>query len=1057
LSGAKPLALLLGVLAGAAALLPTPTRAAVVCTAAQIIADDPTDCPNSAVLPCLIDKNHDVTASPCTFDFGTRAVTIDSTQIDLNSNSVTFIAGSITVSGFLNGRGLGGANETTTGGNITLQASTIINITSGGRLHVHGDVAGGTITLTTTSGSITMSGALKADDNSAGARAGAIHMEAGAGISIPTGSTIDVTGINSTFMPARPKLTLIAHGGDIVSNQSFLLNGGGNADGLLMSASGNITLDASVSVDLGANSADISCNNFTMVGGAYLDLRGTAAAPSNVGGTVTIDALGNVDIQRTSGIAAIDAGGNASSGRIAIDAGGSVNVSGRLDVSGLGADSDAGIITVDAGTTITFGDSSTLSARGTFGQVGGDITLIAGGNVVVGAALVDVDGGDAGSVAIITAGTITMKGVAATGLGTGFVQDFGSGGYLDFTGSAITVNGSIDADGTSDGCGGCIALTATFGAVTVNGSIGADSVSPFEGGPGGGIAINATGTVTIPSGGSLSAIGNGAFGCGGAIDIEGRLGVNLAGTGSLDTSGGGGGGFLCVFSDSDINIAKQVKSAGVAAAGGGGEIQINAGLFAGGNVTISNVVDATGGGCGIEGCGVGGGVSIEGCNVNLTASGGVDTRAPDGTGDITITAREALTIAGSVDSRFTGASGSHGQITFSHRTGIVPSITGSVLPQVPASPPAPANPSIESHATCTGPSTPTADCLSPCPTCGDGILAYPETCDPVVQNPAVGCDGCSKFCRTEVCEDNNVCTTNACDPQLGCYFTLNPPCPTATVTPTFPTFTPTLTRTVTNTRTRTRTLTRTPTISPTRTITETATITPTITLSPTRTPTWTVTLSPTITVTPTITLTLTPTLTHTVTPTPPTLEMRRAVGRPGGRICVAARLNNAGAPLTSTNTVGDFTGAPFTFESVTINPAIGAATEVDKQVSRMTDSGIDTFTIDGTNMVGIPNGDLYTARYGVDVLASGTYNLSQPSPLGTEIIISTCTGDCDGSNSVQVSEVQTCINKFLGAPVCNPASSFTNCPIADVNTDDTVSIGELQQCVLSMLQGCAGS
>lgn len=1074
--------------------LATPVRAANVCTAADIINDDLTDCPNNAALPCLIDRNHDVVSPTCTFDFGNRDVTITST-IDVNSNTVTFLGKSFTVSGFLNGRGLNVGSETTVGANITLQATGLINIQSGGRIHTHGNTAGGTITLTSTTSSVTHDGTLFAYGVDSGAKAGAIEIAAGTSITVNTGSTVQVTGANSTFNPARPRLKLTANGGAITSNQSFLLNGGGNAQGLLATASGDVNLGGSVTVDVGANSATITCANLLMSGGAYIDARGTLAAPDDLGAIVTITTTGSVDLQRTTVAAAIDAGGTTAGGKITITAGTSATVSGRLNVEGLGTLADGGIITVDAGTNITFGTSSAMSALGAYGQAAGDITLTADGSITIGTTSVNLDGGDGGSLTVLAGGAITMNSISAKGLGTGFVQDFGSGGFLDVTGSSVTVNGSIDANGSHDGCGGCVQMLASFGNIAVNGSVNADSIGPFEGGPGGAIGLNATGTVTVPTGASLSAFGDGAFGCGGSIDIEGKLGVSLSGTGTVDTSGGSGGGFLCIFSDADITIAKQVLSSGIAAAGQGGDIIVNAGFAGTGNLTISNIVDATGGACSVlEGCGAGGSATLEGCTVNLTNSSTVETDAPLGTGDINITAHEGLTVAGTIDARATDALGTDGQITFAHRSAIVPSITGSIQPSN-----APTNPATNSRPTCTGPSMP-ANCLNPCPTCGDGVLVYPETCDPAVQMPPTSCgDGCSRFCRTELCEDNNVCTTDACDPQLGCHFTLNPPCPTntPTITPTGGTLTPTMTRTVTLTRTitqtRTRTATRTPTrtatetatISPTRTITQTPTRTPTITQTGTRTPTFTVsqtptrtgtrtvtdtptitptitqtstrTETPTITLTPTRTATLTPTLTHTITPTPPTLSIANAVGRPGGPICFAAKLNNAGAPLTSVSVIGDLTGVPVTFQSVTINPAIGPSTATDKSVDHMSSSGLDTYTVSGTNMVGIPNGDLYTARYLLDGLATGTYPLSEPAPLGTQIIVSSCTGDCDGSGDVTLGEVQTCINKFLGAPICNPANSAANCPVADMNSNNSVSIGELQHCVLSKLQNCGGS
>ncbi len=187
---------------------------------------------------------------------------------------------------------------------------------------------------------------------------------------------------------------------------------------------------------------------------------------------------------------------------------------------------------------------------------------------------------------------------------------------------------------------------------------------------------------------------------------------------------------------------------------------------------------------------------------------------------------------------------------------------------------------------------------------------------------AESCNGSSINCPADgfvaagapCADDDNVCTTDACDgngtcahspgnpgdvcrPSAGgcdaeetctgvvaeCPPDFNPPCPTLTPSPT-PTATPTETVTPTETATPTETPTATPTATPTETPTATATetatptatttatstATPTATATATETPTATATATatPTATATATVTITATPTATPTETPTP---------------------------------------------------------------------------------------------------------------------------------------------------------------------------------------------
>src|SRR5262249_13605090 len=60
----------------------------------------------------------------------------------------------------------------------------------------------------------------------------------------------------------------------------------------------------------------------------------------------------------------------------------------------------------------------------------------------------------------------------------------------------------------------------------------------------------------------------------------------------------------------------------------------------------------------------------------------------------------------------------------------------------------------ETRPACTAANTP-ANCLVPCPTCGDNQTQFPEQCDDGNSN---GCDSCSDLCRPVACNDGNPCT-----------------------------------------------------------------------------------------------------------------------------------------------------------------------------------------------------------------------------------------------------------------------------------------------------------
>ena len=71
-----------------------------------------------------------------------------------------------------------------------------------------------------------------------------------------------------------------------------------------------------------------------------------------------------------------------------------------------------------------------------------------------------------------------------------------------------------------------------------------------------------------------------------------------------------------------------------------------------------------------------------------------------------------------------------------------------------------------------------------------------------------------------------------------------------------------------------------------------------------------------------------------------------------------------------------------------------------------------------------------------------------PTPTPTVAPVSGCTGDCDGNNMVEVSELVMCVNIALGN------ADISTCSACDADGDMKVSVNELVQSVDASLNGC---
>jgi len=310
--------------------------------------------------------------------------------------------------------------------------------------------------------------------------------------------------------------------------------------------------------------------------------------------------------------------------------------------------------------------------------------------------------------------------------------------------------------------------------------------------------------------------------------------------------------------------------------------------------------------------------------------------------------------------------------------------------------------------------------------CGNAIRTGTEQCDD--GNLANG-DGCDSNCTTtrcgngivtagEQCDDGNLLNGDGC--EADCRFT-----PTATPTPT-------------RTSTPTRTATRTPTVTPT----------PTVTRPPT------------------------PTFTATPTPRVVLLSVGSTSGVPGGTASVTISLGNSGDTVAATASEFTFDAGLFDLDlkNCHVTPGIEKAlvgSVVDSDGPLTT---VRFFVQSDQNNKPIPDGPLYTCFFGVaPSTLPGRYDLSSLSvtaysPLGVELafvegaggaievtlVPLTCIGDCDGSDTVSVSELVTLTNISLGI---QPVSK---CRAGDLNGDDAITINEVVQAVNNALNGCGG-
>ncbi|MDX2166159.1 MAG: hypothetical protein SF182_03825 [Deltaproteobacteria bacterium] len=494
----------------------------------------------------------------------------------------------------------------------------------------------------------------------------------------------------------------------------------------------------------------LKCGTF-QISGSDGQIKGTNA--SGPGGSATIEALNDIQINGTASIGAVRLTGQDAGVLTLTTTNGSISGSGRINLSGDGLIASGGTLVMRSGSTINY--SGQISAPGGTQGGGGLLDIGATGNITF-TNLLDLTGGEVG------------------------------GGELDVFGQANVTLGEVDLSANGDAGDAGFAVIEANGSVTLSGRVrgrGADNGENC--GDGADIDINALGNLTINgemdirgrgldcSGGFLSLDGENVFlngllqmsgtgteSDGGDLDVSARTLIRVVGTVQID-GGDSGAGDVLFLSDKDIDIQGQINAYGRSSISPGSALVE---FDAQGTLTVSGDIDASGGPNAPMG---GGDVTLGGCKVDVKSTALIKSLGD--LGGITVQGNDKVTLRGV----FQAGSGGN-DIEFGPRAA-PPDIAGaSFSPAATLIPNATLLPcrACDTNADCNDNNTCTSD------TCAvDGL-----TC---LYAPVVGSCNDGNACTTgdtcvgtlcvggapPNCDDGKVCTADSCAPASGCTHT----------------------------------------------------------------------------------------------------------------------------------------------------------------------------------------------------------------------------------------------------------------------------------------------
>jgi hypothetical protein len=530
----------------------------------------------------------------------------------------------------------------------------------------------------------------------------------------------------------------------------------------------DVTVNGTLDID--GNAVTIRARNFTLAPGGLID-------GSPEGGFIQILATGGNILVQSSAQRGINLVGQDQGGTVLLDATGNVTIEGgRLKVNNGGSrptEASGGTISLRAGGNLRISGTSDVDARGGMLADGGSIDFLAVGRLDL-EADVSVAGGEGGDVTIEAGGEIVLNGaVTDHSVGGG-----GSGGFVEIASElSVTVGGAIRSRGSQSiidmfgGDGGFVAIASEAGDVIVRDEISVQSGEPDGGG--GEIEIFAGGSLRV-EGGSLVSRGEGIDSFGNSVIIDSDHDVIIDGL--IDVSGGSEGGSIEIAAGRNVEIANTLDVR-ARQPSFSGTVLVDAGLLTGGGVTLkagatqaqAGRILANGVQCVAGFCSVAGAVDISGCDVTVEGKptagspvtpGAVDASAPGASGvggSIAVAARRRLTLGIGATIDAGGAAGSQGTVALIFPSS-QPLFTGQAITPTPT------------QTRCGA-----ADCsANPCHTicgnlcdCGNGTIDFLEQCDTGIQGCQTGAV-CGVAGTTRECACINTCGNGTVDAGEQC-------------------------------------------------------------------------------------------------------------------------------------------------------------------------------------------------------------------------------------------------------------------------------------------------
>lgn len=534
-----------------------------------------------------------------------------------------------------------------------------------------------------------------------------------------------------------------------------------------LSCSADLTVSCSANTDCNLGSCD--------VGDGTMEISGNIAGGATEPAVVILRAVGDVDLD----------------GLIAMNGGGTESDGGELSV-----DSFNGTITV----------TKKISATGGGLSQGGEVALSAGVDILVNETI-DVNGGD------FDGGVVEMS------AGNDYLQD-----------DTILAN-SI----SGEGFGGEVVIDALRDLTVVEGSVNNRNRVATEGHMGPDFFGGDGGTQEFTAGRDMNLgrftrfEGNGASPDGLGADLFVSAGRDFFLDGEIEAKargGQGGGGFIQVESDGDIEIGANGDIDLFGGSTGGGACEI----LPDGNFVHRGLVDVTGGsngpggsievesdgdveiigtlsGSGSTGSRSDGQIRVQACRVTLNGAGAIDNGI-DG-GQNTLVVRESARLESGSELIADGSGGSNSIVYRDENK--PPVLSGTQTPAVTllvnadlVGCPVCGNSEIDQGEHCDDGNTDDGDgCSAECldegciedtpgfpgvPLCDDGVACTIDTCNVSTSSceheflcdDGIACttdacvdDVCQSTPVNESCDDSDICTDNICTVGVGCTFPNN--------------------------------------------------------------------------------------------------------------------------------------------------------------------------------------------------------------------------------------------------------------------------------------------